>query len=285
MIIGGEKQAVVNHIRRAVAKQDFNVKVEVDDPEITPDQQHAIIDGFLNRDRGWWSKFNHGVARGVANLMTRMLNRDTTIVGLEHLVAIKTGAIVTSNHFNPLDNTAIRYATRKAHRKHLYIVSEDTNLAMPGFVGYLMRHYDTMPITTNKNYMGRIFPKLIEQTLQRHELILIYPEAEMWFNYRKPRPPKRGSYYYAARFNVPVISCFIEQRDQFTKDNAEFSHVAYTVHILPPIYPDPALSVRENSLWMMKQDYQQKVDAFESAYDEKLTYRFEPGDIVGWRGH
>lgn len=284
MIIGGKKQIVVANIKQAIIERDFSAKVETDDPQLTAAQRQAVIDQYLRRDQTRWSRLNHWIARSIANIMTHELNRHTTVVGLENLTAVKAGGIITSNHFNPLDNTAIRYATRKAHRKHLFIVSEETNLAMPGMVGYLMRHYDTMPITTDMTYMGRIFPQRLQQVLQQNELILIYPEQEMWFNYRKPRPPKRGSYYYAARFNVPIISCFIEQRNQFTKDNDEFSHVTFTVHILPPIYPDPQRSVRDNSLWMMQRDYEQKVAAFEQAYDEPLDYRFECDDIVGWRG-
>ena len=47
-------------------------------------------------------------------------------------------------------------------------------------------------------------------------------------------------------------------------------------------YPDPNLSVRENSIAMMNLDYEQRKEAYEQAYGKKLTYDFEPADIAGW---
>ncbi len=110
---------------------------------------------------------------------------------------------------------------------------------------------------------------------------MIYPEQEMWFNYRKPRPPKRGAYYYAALHHVPVISCFIEIIDLEDMENEDFCKTKYVVHILPPIYPDMSKNVRENSQMMMETDYKQKMQAFEQAYHKKLSYDFEKEDIAG----
>ena len=47
---------------------------------------------------------------------------------------------------------------------------------------------------------------------------------------------------------------------------------AYTVHILPPIYPDKNLSVRENSEMMCRKNYQLWKDTYESFYGIKLEY-------------
>lgn len=115
---------------------------------------------------------------------------------------------------------------------------------------------------------------------------MIYPEQEMWFNYRKPRPVKRGAYYYAAKANVPIISCFTEIIDQPKpeKNNDEFYQTKYRLHVLPLIWPDSKLSVNENAKMMMEKDYAQKKAAYEAAYQKKLSYDFEPHDIAGWRG-
>ena len=56
------------------------------------------------------------------------------------------------------------------------------------------------------------------------------------------------------------------------------------MHALPPIYPEPELTTRENSFRMMEKDYEQKKQAYEEAYDKKLDYVFEDGDIAGWVG-
>lgn len=132
--------------------------------------------------------------------------------------------------------------------------------------------------------MGRTFPQYLKNVLQEGHWILIYPEQEMWFNYRKPRPLQRGAYYYAATNNVPIISCFVEIKTTSQIKNVEFYQTKYRVHILPPIYPDPQLSPKENSLRMRDRDYQQKKQAYEAAYHEPLTYTWEANDIAGWRG-
>jgi len=130
--------------------------------------------------------------------------------------------------------------------------------------------------------MSDRFAPMLKELLDKNNYVLIYPEQEMWFNYRKPRPLKRGAYYYAAKFNVPVISCFVEFCDLEELDTAEFHKVQYVMHILPPIFSDPAKTVRENSIAMCMQDYRQKKTAYEAAYRKPLDYRFEPDDIAGW---
>lgn len=283
MIIGKNKQAVIENIQRAVQEEQFQRKVEVDDPRLSAEEEQKILSRFPGRIRTASYHLKNKTARGLVEAVTRGVNRNTEITGLEHLRQIHTGAIITSNHFNPLDNTAVRSALKKAGKKRLYIVSQAGNFAMKGVIGFVMNYADTIPLGKDQDYMTGAFPELIKGILRSGQYVLIYPEQEMWFNYRKPRPLKRGAYYYAARFHVPVISCFVEQVEIKEKENDEFNKVRYVVHILEPIFPDPQKSVRENSMEMMNRDYEQKRLAYEKAYGRKLTYEFEPGDIAGWR--
>lgn len=283
MIIGKNKQAVIENIQRAVQEEQFQRKVEVDDPGLSAEEEQKILSRFPGRIQTAGYHLKNKTARGLVEAVTRGVNRNTEITGLEHLRQIHTGAIITSNHFNPLDNTAVRSALKKAGKNRLYIVSQAGNFAMKGVIGFVMNYADTIPLGKDQDYMTGAFPDLIRGLLRSGQYVLIYPEQEMWFNYRKPRPLKRGAYYYAARFHVPVISCFVEQVEIKEKENDEFNKVRYVVHILEPIFPDPQKSVRENSMEMMNRDYEQKKQAYEKAYGRKLTYEFEPGDIAGWR--
>ena len=43
--------------------------------------------------------------------------------------------------------------------------------------------------------------------------MLVYPEQSMWWNYRKPKPLKKGAYTFAAKNHVPVLPCFITMED------------------------------------------------------------------------
>ncbi len=284
MILGNDRQAVIENIRAAAENGDFYAKVELNDPTLTPEESKKIIETHLQNRNTFSFRAKSWAARWITDTLAFALNQNTKIVGLKKAAALTGGAFVTSNHFSPVENTAIRRMVKKLGKKRLPIVSQVTNLAMPGLVGFLMNYADVIPLSDDLQYMHLDFSRLLEEFLEKGEYILIYPEQEMWFHYRKPRPPKRGAYHFAARLNTPVISCFVEQRNLPQKDTAEFSKVQFIVHVLDVLYPDPAKSVKENSEAMCKKDYELKKAAYEKAYGKPLDYGFEPADIAGWLG-
>ena len=156
---------------------------------------------------------------------------------------------------------------------------------LPGFLRYLMNYVGTIPIVDSPHYIGNDFIKHLHNALDRDNWVLIYPEQEMWWNYRKPRKLQRGAYYFAAKQNVPIISTFVEIQDlpKLEKQDNNFYQTKYIVHVLPVIYPDLNLSEKESSTKMMEQDYKQKVAAYERIYGKKLNYDFSNDDIAGWR--
>lgn len=284
MILGNERPAVIENICAAAENGDFYAKVELNDPTLTPEESKKIIETHLQNRNTFSFRAKSWAARRITDTLTFALNQNTKIVGLEKAAALNGGAFITSNHFSPVENTAIRRMVRKLGKKRLPIVSQVTNLAMPGLVGFLMNYADVIPLSDDLQYMHLDFSRLLEEFLEKGEYILIYPEQEMWFHYRKPRPPKRGAYHFAARLNAPVISCFVEQRNLPQKDTTEFSKVQFIVHVLDVLYPDPAKSVKENSETMCKKDYELKKAAYEAAYGKPLDYGFENTDIAGWLG-
>ena len=282
MILGDKRAQVIENIRQAAEEGRFHSKVEPDDPTLTFEQRTALLDQYCKMRPTRRFQEKRRFARLLAGTLSREVNKTSRIVGLENLEGIDGGAIVTSNHFSPVDNTVVRALALEKGKKKLCIVSQDANLAMHGWVGFLMRYADTLPISTDFSYMTKQFEPCLKELLGKKNFVLIYPEQEMWFNYRKPRPPKRGAYYYAAKFHVPIISCFVEIQDRKEPDAPEFRKVRYVLHVLPTIFPDPEKAVRENSIAMSQQDYRQKVAAYEAAYKKPLDYRFEPDDIAGW---
>ena len=215
-------------------------------------------------------------------MLTAMLNKESEIIGIENAEGIRGGAVVTSNHFSPVENTAVRLVAKKLGKKRINIVSQETNLAMPGAIGFFMNYADIIPISDNKHYLHNDFAQVLSELAKRDEYILIYPEQEMWFNYRKPRPFKRGAYYYAAKLGLPIISVFVEMQDLPERDTDEFYKVKFKIHILKTLYPDPQKSIKENSIEMCRADYEQKKAAYEAAYGKPLTYDFDETDIAGW---
>ncbi|MBQ4312679.1 MAG: 1-acyl-sn-glycerol-3-phosphate acyltransferase [Clostridia bacterium] len=284
MIVGENRGAVVDNIKAAVGRGDFHAKVELGDPVLTEAESKAITDGFLRRRTSPVYKVKSFAARRIANTATRIINRDTEIVGVENLSGLRSGAIITSNHFGPLENTIIRYMVKQCGGKKLNTVSQVTNFAMPGFIGFIMNYADTIPLSEDPRYLARDFLSVIEEKINRNESVLIYPEQEMWFNYRKPRPLKRGAYHFAAKLGVPVISCFVEIRDLEEEDAQEFSKVRYRLHILGTLHPDEAKSVRESSEELCEKDYALKKAAYERIYGKPLDYDFDASDIAGWSG-
>ena len=284
MIIGENREAVIDNIRLAAEKGEFYSKVEPGDPVLTDEQSGSIVNNYLRNRKKRSYRVKSFSARAMGNFMTSMLNKDTEIVGLENLHGMENGVIITSNHFSPTENTVIRHFVRKCGKKRLNVVSQVTNFAMDGVIGFLMNYADTIPISDDPRYLGREFTGVLKELLENNEAVLIYPEQEMWFNYRKPRPPKRGAYHFAARLGVPVVSCFVEMTDLPEMDNDSFHKVKYTLHVLETICPDPEKSVSENSAAMCQRDYELKKAAYERIYGKKLDYAFEPGDIAGWTG-
>ena len=281
MIIGDNKEAVIENIKKATESEEFNKKVEVNDPNLSDEQRDEIINKYLSRRNKITYKLNNKTARMIADTVSWSENRVSQIEGLENVKDINTGAIITSNHFNPLDSLIIRKLVRKLGKKHLYIVAQETNLAMTGLIGYMMNYTDIIPISRKISYMKNEFSNIIEEKLKKKQFVLIYPEQEMWFNYKKPRPPKPGAYYYAAKNNVPIISCFVEMVETDEEENEEFNKVRYILHVLPPIYPDKEKTFKENSKIMLEKDYRQKAEAYEKAYNKNLDYSFDYDDIAG----
>lgn len=282
MIIGGKKADVVRNIQKAAEAGDWHRKVELGDAVLEPARKKEIVCQFLERRDTLSYRAGNVCARLIRDSVGWAQNRDTQILGMENLSDITGGAIITSNHFNPLDSTIIRKMAKRTGRSRLYTVSQDTNFAAPGLIGFLLYYTDTIPVTDDAHYMENRFLPLLQSLFDQKQWVLIYPEQEMWFNYRRPRPPKRGAYYYAARCGVPVISCFVEMREKKHRDNEEFYQVQYVLHVLPAVYPEPGKSVRENSFRMMQADDAQKKQMYEAVYHKKLTSVFSWADIAGW---
>lgn len=282
MILQKNRIPVIQNICLAAEKGDFYAKVEVDDP--TPDsrESRAIVEGYLKARPTCSYRFKCFLARHFANIASSILNRDTEILGMEKLQGFTGGAMITSNHFGPTENTIIRHLARKLGKNRLNVIAQVSNFAMKGPIGYLMNYGDTIPLWQEPHYLQREFTEILDGLLKKEEFVLIYPEQEMWFNYRKPRPTKRGAYYYAARLNAPLICCFVEMVEKPGMDTPEFHKLRYRLHILDVLRPEAGKSIRENSEWMRQRDNELKKAAYEKAYGKPLDYTFSPWDIAGW---
>ena len=195
------------------------------------------------------------------------------IKGIENFLSVKGGAILTCNHFNACDNYAVWRAIKPyMKKKKLYKVIREGNFTnSPEPFGLIMRHCNTLPLSSNMDTMKK-FMSATNELLTRGEKILVYPEQGMWWNYRKPRPMKDGAFKFAVSSGVPVIPVFITMEDSDVLDGDGFFVQAYTVNFLPPIYPDKNLSKKENIQNMKDENYNLWVKTYEDFYKTKLTY-------------
>lgn len=242
------------------------VDVEPDPPghPLAPDEVDYLHTKKSNRIKAF-------LARRLADLSLWWFGRDLriTLEGVENLRALPRdcGAVMTSNHFSKFESLCVLKAAKKVPGRHrLWRVIKGNNVFIPGIIGFLMKHCDTLPLSTNLRTQ-RLFSESLGKILSDGGLVLIYPEQAMWWNYRKPRPHKPGAYFYAAKNHVPVIPLFVTMSDQPGRfDAAGFPKQAYTVHILPPIFPDPALSLRENEIRMMARNEELCREVYEQVY-------------------
>lgn len=284
MIIGENRKAVIENIKNFAETGQFHNKVELNDPELTAAQSRQITDAYLENRKHLSFKVKTALGVALAQAATKAINKNTQIKGLEKIPKDLGGVLITSNHFSPLENTVIRHLTNTLGRKKLGIISQTSNFAMTGMVGFLMNYADTIPISTDPRYLAKDFLSLLKERLvDKKQAILLYPEQEMWFHYRKPRPPKNGAYFYAAKLNVPILSCFVEMVDLDEDDTAEFKKVKYILHILDVLYPDGNKTSRENTEMLSARDYALKKACYETVYGKELTYAFHPSDIAGWK--
>ena len=253
-----------------------------DDPpgrELMPDEIDYLKKNMNNRIR---ARYAFKIARWFMNTMIykkQLVIKE--IRGVENMRAIKGGAIITCNHFNAFDSFAAQIAYEKATfrgkfpRKKLFrIIKEGNYTSFGGFYGFLMRNCNTLPLSSNKQTMKKLF-KAIEKILKKGHFILIYPEQSMWWNYRKPKPLRKGAYFFAVNNDVPIIPCFITMEDTDVPGEGGLPVQAYTINIAPPIYPNPNKKKTENIKEMMAKNAKVWKDIYEINYGKKLEYTCE----------
>ena len=283
---------LVEKIRQYELEGRFDEDVEDDPPSrtIMPDE----IDYLRRKFSAKWSTF---IAHQKAKVFLKTILKHRIMIikeikGIENWKNLKTGAIITCNHFNAFDSFAIQeayHASKKWPKNKFYrVIKEGNYTSFPGFFGELMRHFYTLPLSSNIKTMVK-FTEATNTLLSKGNYVLFYPEQAMWWNYRKPRPLKPGAYKFAVKNNVPVLPCFITMRDSnITGEELRASVKGfdisenfipdgyfvqeYTIHVGEPIYPKADLSAKENMQYMADRNFEIWKQIYEKEYDMKLDY-------------
>ena len=270
-----ERLEVLKKIKELEENGIFDVDVE-DDPPTVPLTPEDV--DYLRTSRK--SRIKSRMAYRMAQWFVEDLLKDNKLIikkinGIENLKNMKTGAIVTCNHFNPYDSFTIekvfRLAGQNKNRKLFKVIREGNYTNFPGMYGFFFRNCNTLPLSSNKRTMIE-FIKAVDVILKRGDFILIYPEQSMWWNYRKPKPLKNGAFNFAARSKVPVIPIFITMEDSDIIGEDGFLVQEYTVNIEKPIYPDENLTEKENTEAMKEKNYEVWKNIYEDFYKMPLEY-------------
>ena len=260
----------------ALEKQGiFDQDVEDDEPGET------ILPGTVDyRQARLSTRIKSKIAFSKARTFLNRILKDGTliiddVIGVEYLDNLKSGAVVTCNHFSPMDSFAMQVAYERSSchkkRKLFRVIREGNYTSFPGFYGMLMRNCNTLPLSSNLATMKE-FLDGVDYQLKKGHLVLVYPEQSLWWNYRKPKPLKPGAFRFAAKANVPVIPIFITMQDSDIIGEDGFPPQRLTIHILPPIIPDKEKSEGQNAKEMAEKNYQLWKKTYEQVYGVKLTY-------------
>ena len=205
----------------------------------------------------------------------KMIIKD--IIGAENLRGLESGAILTCNHFNAYDSFAMQVVYENADtRKHKFfrVIREGNYTSFGGFYGFLMRNCNTLPLSSDVSRLKDFYDG-VSEVLKDNGFILIYAEQSMWWNYRKPKPLKKGAFSLAVKNSVPIIPCFITMRDSDVLGDDGFFVQEYTVHVSKPIYPDKELSTGENVNLLKSENERVWKEIYESVYGFPLKYSCE----------
>ena len=206
--------------------------------------------------------------RGVLRVFGPLLLKVTygcRVEGREHLRALrqkKQGAICVTNHIAYLDTLFVRQAIGHFHT-HFTMAPWNNK---KGLGGWFIRHAGMWAFSADLAAM-RALMREMKTRLEEGGIVHFYAEQAMWTNYQKPRPMKDGAFYYAARYNVPVLPVF------FTfKVNKKGCMRRLVIHILPPIAPVAECPRGERADRLKEQAQAAWKDCYERAYGIPMEY-------------
>lgn len=277
-IVSEDRKEVLRKIDEYERKGWFDKDVENDPP--SPELRPEDVD-YLGK------KLSSKIKTAIANKMGRkffekMIKEGAVVIdgmeGGENLRLLKdTGAVITCNHFGIPDNYILYHCIQNSlKKKRLYkVIREGNYTGFGGLFGFLFRNCNTLPLSSNRRTMVN-FMSAADTLLRRGEAVLIYPEQGMWWNYRKPRPFKIGAFKIAARAGVPVLPTFITMKDDETKlDEHNYPLQHYTLHVMPPVYPDKTLSEKQAAEKMKEDTFALYKAKYEEVYGVPLAYHEE----------
>lgn len=187
------------------------------------------------------------------------------VKGRENLKGVK-GAVTVSNHISYADVLLLKTALRK----RIFFTSAPHNNKI-GLKGIALKCGGVLPIPTtlsaNKNFYSAL-----KIAAEKGWAIHFYPERAMWLDYKKPRPFKKGAFFYAAKMNVPVVPIFYCYRKKGFFRRLLGLHAPITAYVLEPVLKDETKASRCADEAMRIETELRFKTKYEEFYGEELLY-------------
>ena len=185
-------------------------------------------DPILNPSRAF--HFFRSVLTVFAKLILRITNRvyfGLRVSGRHNLNNIAGGAITICNHVHKMDCSMIACQVKG---RSLMFTTLPENLEAP-FLGSLVRCLGGFPVPEVSSEF-RTFSKRIQFFLEQGMFVHFYPERDLIPYDKGLRAFHRGAFWYAYKYNVPIVPMVITYRERFRRKPS------LHLNIFSPIYPD-----------------------------------------------
>lgn len=160
------------------------------------------------------------------------------IEGWENLKPLRRrGFVSVSNHVHPMDCTAAALALVW---KRMYFVTLESNFRIPG-IRHLIRALGGVPLPKSPLCTTEMLASMRTAVAQGW-VVHMYPEAVLQPYADGLRPFHKGAFTLAASAGVPVLPMAITFRRPRGLYALYKRRPCMTLHLLPPVFPDEALS-------------------------------------------
>lgn len=257
----------------------FDVDINLDPPTRVLLHNNSDLD-YLKENEVMQYKYNE-VNNWASKFIKDQISSGTLVIdkidGLENIDVLNKsdqGAIITVNHFNPIDTFSVEEVLHMANiNKDLYKVIREGNFTNfpEGPIADYFKFGRTLPLSQSQRTM-EMFETALKTILQRGEIVLVCPEQSMWIDYQKPKPMKFGAFKWATENAVPVIPMFIAHRSASKVNLEDNLSQIFSFCIGKPIYPNLDTDARKNIVEMRNRNFEFSKKAYEYSYKTKLEY-------------
>lgn len=198
------------------------------------------------------------------------------ILGKENYKAVKReGGVIVHNHVHLFDAPMISALITRLNV--LRVLTLESNFKIP-VARKFMKSIGCMPIPAHSFKANKNFLKTVDSLLQTHHWISVAPEGYNWPFYPGLRPFYIGAFRFAVKNNRPVLPIVI----LFRRKKAG-SDIYYPIlKILPAVYPDGSLPVKEAEKALGRQVYEMMKRELTEFYPSGTPYRdFVEEEVIG----